>query len=81
MSMEFAFESPAAVGDASSLERAIRGLDPAALVDVDADGRTIRMATALTRAELLACLGEAGRPADSARLRQLPSVCCGGCSG
>ena len=56
-------------------------MDPAALVDLDADGRTIRMATVLTRAEVVACLAEAGLPADDARLRQLPSVCCGGCSG
>jgi hypothetical protein len=79
--MEFVFESPIAVTDPSSLERAIADLDPAALVDVDADGRGIRMATVLTRAELLACLEQAGMPADESRLRPLPSVCCGGCSG
>jgi hypothetical protein len=79
--MEFAFELPCAIPDLSPLDRAIVGLDPAALVDVDAGGRTIRMATVLTRDELLSCLREAGLPADSSRLRQLPSVCCGGCSG
>ena len=83
---EFAFESPVAAPDVappdvSALDRAIVELDPAAVVDLDADGRTIRMATVLTRAELLACIAEAGIPADNARLRQLPSVCCGGCSG
>ncbi|HET7126097.1 MAG TPA: hypothetical protein VFI26_03230 [Lysobacter sp.] len=79
--MEFAFELPCAIPDLSPLDRAIVGLDPAALVDVDAGGRTIRMATVLTRDELLSCLREAGLPADSSRLHQLPSVCCGGCSG
>ncbi len=78
---EFAFESPVAMPDVSPLDRAIVELDPAAVVDLDVDGRTIRMATVLTRAELLACLAGAGMPADGARLRQLPSVCCGGCSG
>jgi hypothetical protein len=78
---EFAFQSPQAMPDLAALDRAIAGLDPAALVDLDADGRTIRMATVLTRTELLACLAGAGLPADDARLRQLPSVCCGGCSG
>ena len=78
---EFAFESPLAAPDVVPLDRVIVDLDPAALVDLDIDGRTIRMATVLTRAELLACLAEAGLPADNARLRQLPSVCCGGCSG
>jgi hypothetical protein len=79
--MEFAFESPIPVPDLSPLGRAIAGLDPAALVDLDASGRTIRMATVLTRAELLSCIETAGLPADPSRLRQLPSVCCGGCSG
>ena len=78
---EFAFESAVTAPDVAPLDHAIAALDPAAIVDLDADGRTIRMATVLTRAELLACLAQAGIPADNARLRQLPSVCCGGCSG
>ena len=78
---EFAFQSPQAMPDLAPLDRAIVDLDPAALVDLDADGRTIRMATVLTRAELLGCLAKAGLPADGERLRQLPSICCGGCSG
>ena len=79
--MEYAFELPCAMPDLSPLDRAIIGLDPAALVDVDAGGHTLRVATVLTRDELLSCLGESGLPAESSRLRQLPSVCCGGCSG
>lgn len=78
---EFAFQSPLALPDVAPLDRVIIDLDPAAVVDLDVDGRTIRMGTVLTRAELLACLAEAGLPADNALLRQLPSVCCGGCSG
>ncbi|MGN6113384.1 MAG: hypothetical protein ACTHOC_10385 [Luteimonas sp.] len=78
---EFAFESPWPMADVVRLDRAITELDPAALVDLDASGRTIRMATVLTRAELLACLEAAGLPSEPSRLRQLPSVCCGGCSG
>ncbi len=79
--MEYAFELPCALPDPSPLDRAIIGLDPAAIVDVDAGGRTLRMATVLSRDELLSCLREAGLPAETSRLRQLPSVCCGGCSG
>ena len=79
--MEYAFELPCALPDLSPLDRAIVGLDPAAIVDVDAGGRTLRMATVLTRDELLSCLQAAGLPAEPSRLRQLPSVCCGGCSG
>ena len=79
--MEYAYELSAAATDPSPLERAIIGLDPAALVDVDAGGRTLRMATVLGRDELLSCLRDAGLPAEPSRLRQLPSICCGGCSG
>jgi hypothetical protein len=79
--VEYAFELPCAMPDLSPLDRAIVGLDPAAIVDVDAGGRTLRMATVLTRDELLSCLREAGLPAEPSGLRQLPSVCCGGCSG
>ena len=78
---EFAFESPHRLRDVSTLGRTLVALDPAALLDLDWSGHTIRMATVLTRAELLACLDAAGLPADPSRLRQLPSVCCGGCSG
>jgi hypothetical protein len=79
--VEYAFELPCALPDPSPLDRAIIGLDPAAIVDVDAGGRTLRMATVLSRDELLSCLREVGLPAETSRLRQLPSVCCGGCSG
>ena len=79
--MEYAFELPCAMPDLAPLDRAIAGLDPAALVDVDAGGRMLRMATVLGRDELLSCLREAGLPAEPSRLRQLPSICCGGCSG
>jgi hypothetical protein len=79
--MEYAFELPCAMPDLSPLDRAIVGLDPAALVDLDPSGETLRVATVLGRDELLSCIGEAGLPAEPSRLRQLPSVCCGGCSG
>jgi hypothetical protein len=38
-------------------------------------------ATAATGDELLACLRGAGMAASAGDLVQLPSVCCGGCSG
>jgi hypothetical protein len=79
--MEFAFESPWPMPDVAPLDRALAALDPAALVDLDASGCTIRMATVLTRMELLSCLEAAGLPPEPSRLRQLPSVCCGGCGG
>jgi hypothetical protein len=79
--MEFAYDSPRTAPDLAMLDAAIAAIDPAALVDLAPGGSTIRVATVMTRQELLACLEGSGLPADPWRLRQLPSVCCGGCSG
>lgn len=79
--MQFAFDAPGCAADLATIERRIVDIDPAALLDLDADGRTIRISTVLTPAELLDCLDRTGLPAESRHLRQLPSTCCGGCSG
>ena len=79
--MEFALRSTGAAADVAAIERQLLALDPAALVDVDANGGTLRISTAATGDELLACLRTMGMAADAADLVQLPSVCCGGCSG
>lgn len=79
--MEFTLEAMHPVPDLAVAENAIAVIDPSVLIDLDADGRTIRIATVLQRPTLLACLQAAGLAADPQQLRQRPSVCCGGCSG
>ena len=79
--MEFSLRTNGAPPDLAGLERQLLMLDPAALLDLDAGGRTVRISTAATGDELLACLHVAGMAADAADLVQLPSACCGGCSG
>lgn len=64
-----------------AIEFAIAVLDPAVMIDLDAAGHTLRIATSVTEGELLACLRLAGVPAASQRLSRLPSQCCGGCGG
>ena len=78
--MEFALATHAGLPDLALLERAVQALDPAALLDLDAAGTTLRIATLLPAPALLQCLAEAGVSSIGTRLRQLPSVCCGGCS-
>ena len=79
--MEFSLRTSGGTPDLAAIERQLVVLDPAALIDLDGDGRTVRISTAATGSELLACLRLAGTAADPGDLVQLPSVCCGGCSG
>ncbi len=71
----------AASPDLAAIEHAIGELDPSALLDLDASGRTLRISTLVTQDELLACLHDAGAADPSRHLVQLPSDCCGGCGG
>jgi hypothetical protein len=79
--MEFSFRTTGAAIDLAALERRLVAIDPAAVLDLDESGQTLRVATTATCDELLACLRAAGMEADAGDLDQLPSVCCGGCSG
>jgi hypothetical protein len=56
--------------------------DPAALADLDPHAAPVlRVSTSLPKAELRDILRQAGYPVAPDRIRQLPSICCGGCSG
>ena len=55
-------------------------LDPAALVDVDRNGR-LRISTVLPDAEVLVALIQAGVCVSASDVERLPSECCGGCGG
>ena len=79
--MEFLYHATGRTPDLASIERAIGDLDPAALLDTDLSGRTVRISTSLGGDELLACLRHAGLQALPQDLERLPSVCCGGCGG
>lgn len=81
--MEFHIELtvPAPDLDLDAIEQAIGTLDPSVLVDVDPSGRMLRVATSIDGAQLVALLGQAGYPVSADRVTQLPSICCGGCSG
>ena len=56
--------------------------DPAAVADVDPHAAPVlRVSTWLPREDLCAVLRQAGYRLPDERIRQLPSVCCGSCSG
>lgn len=79
--MEFHIPLAGSLPDLGAVEETLRSVDPAALVDIDPAGRTLRVTAVLSVSELAALLGVAGLPAAPHQVIQQPSVCCGGCSG
>ena len=79
--VEYAVQVPGGLPDLATLERALGALDPAAVLDLADGGRALRISTWATAGEVVECLRSAGVDAGPDALVQLPSVCCGGCSG
>jgi hypothetical protein len=79
--MQFVLDTTGQAPDLAAIEAVVRALDPAALVDLDGNTHSVRIATTLTGGELRTQLRSAGVPAEGAQLVQLPSDCCGGCGG
>lgn len=79
--MEFHVHLAGARPDLRTIERIVLEADPAAVVDLDATGDTLRVAGSLTAVEVGMVLRQAGYSVAPEQVEQLPSVCCGGCSG
>lgn len=79
--MEFHIDTAGAQLDLGAIEEALQDLDPAALLDMEGDGRTLRVSTILEGPTLLGLLAGAGVSVSVEQLYQVPSICCGGCSG
>lgn len=79
--MEFHIKLHAAPRDVDTVRDAIQAVDPAAVVDIDSSGQSLRVAAAVDSAELLTVIRQAGYALDADRVIQIPSVCCGGCGG
>ena len=79
--MEFQVQLAGTTPDPRVIEDAVRAVDPAALVDIDPAAPVLRIATLVGARELVELMTRAGYRVDAAQVRQLPSTCCGGCSG
>ena len=79
--VEFHIHLAGARPDLGAVEVAVLDADPAALIDLDASGNTLRVAGALTAVDLVVLMRHAGCPVMPQQVEQLPSICCGGCSG
>ncbi len=79
--MEFHINTTGMQPNLETIEDAIRTLDPSAVVDLDPAGPVLRVAAAASARDLIALLDRIGYPVQAEQVRQLPSTCCGGCSG
>jgi hypothetical protein len=79
--MEFHLELTGASPDVGAITQAVLALDPAALVDIDSAQSVLRVAAAVDAGELAALIEATGYPLQQHQLIQIPSTCCGGCSG
>lgn len=79
--MEFHVTLGGSNPDLVTIEQALLDADPSAMADIDPAGAVLRIATSLDAVQLLAVMRGAGMPVAVDAVRQLPSICCGGCSG
>lgn len=65
--------------------RVIEGLmfdiDSNAIVDLDMSGLILRISSYVRVEDLVGVLAQAGCSVTAEQIVQLPSICCGGCSG
>lgn len=67
--------------DLASVEQALLAADPAAMIDLDGLNNVLRVSTYLDSAGLHGVCADAGFSVPLNDVEQLPSECCGGCSG
>lgn len=67
--------------DFASVEQALLSADPAAMIDLDGLNNVLRVSTYLDGAGLQGVFTDAGFSVPLGDVEQLPSECCGGCSG
>jgi len=56
-------------------------VDPNAVVDLDMSGLVMRISSYVTATDLIEVLRRAGWTVAPQQVVQLPTICCGGCSG
>lgn len=79
--MQFKLNSCGPLPAVDVIAQAIDAVDPASIVDLDPVGGALRISTAVGEAELASIIFQAGYALSPGQLEQLPSQCCGGCSG
>lgn len=79
--MEFIVHVADVVPDLDTVRVACLAADPTVLVDIDPRDGALRIATQLDAGSIASALADAQLVLEPGQLEQVPSVCCGGCSG
>jgi hypothetical protein len=79
--MEFHIRMAGSLPDMHAIDVAIRDVDPAAVIDLNPESGLLRVAAAMDAAELVSLINATGNALGPDQVSQLPSICCGGCSG
>lgn len=79
--MEYIIRPDGVPIDPTRIEWHLLALDPAALIDLDPTTGALRCSTNALAVELQRAFAQAGYPLEANAIEQVPSVCCGGCSG
>lgn len=78
--MEFHIRLAGVKPDLDAIEQRLHAVDPAGVVDIDELGH-LRVATAINPDALLVLMRQADLAVVAGQVTQVPSTCCGGCSG
>lgn len=79
--MEFHIALTEGSPDPGVIENALFDTDPTAVVDLDMSGLVMRISSYATIADLIGVLRQTGWVVTPEQVVQLPTICCGGCSG
>jgi len=79
--MEFHIAITGARPELEAVEDAMFDVDSNALVDLDPSGSTLRISSFVTIEDLVDIMRRTGWTVAPEQVVQLPTICCGGCSG
>lgn len=79
--MEFHIALTEACPGPDVIQDAMFDVDSNAIVDLDMSGLVMRISSYVPVKDLIEVLGRAGWTVAQTQVMQLPSICCGGCSG
>lgn len=79
--MEFHISLTEASPRPEVIQDALFDSDPSALVDLDNSGQVLRISSWVPMDDLIEILQQTGWAVAREQVVQLPSICCGGCSG
>jgi len=79
--MEFHIATHDMRPDLDAIQDTLFDIDSNAMVDLDANGATLRISSFVTIADLIEVLRRTGWNVGEEQVEQMPTICCGGCAG